>query len=328
MEILTNENLRKMIATHLANGGSLYDPKRQLPYYDSLMAVVRRHRRNGELDYKIEDLYSELGFVMDRAYNLYTELLDGLKGFDDGQGYVDDLNKVRGAKTVKNKLRDECDRLGCSPGDYLLLMTKYRFKKTFIQDDYVAVLFNQLREAYPTGDTTNIKRENPRLYEQIRHVLRYSPESVSMQDLAFYFGIENDRFKKEVPHLKIDEAKIVAQFKEASRLNPNFNAIVDDHTLYYQAIKCATSKNQTYKQWLKSHALPEQNTLEVPRLSQIVVDTDKRAKQISDAKAKIMKRDNLTRPTDPVNAYHFDLALAKKVIEEIAVKSQITTQLD
>ena len=328
MEIITNEQLRKMIGEHLAKGGSIYDPKRQLPYYEKMMSVVKRHRRNGEPDYKMEDLYAELGFIMDRPYNLYLELLDGLKGFADKEGYVDDLNKVRGVMCVKNKLRDECARLGCSPGDYLLLMTPYKFKRTFIQDDYISVLFTQLKEAYPDGDTTNIKRENPRLYEQIRHVLRYSPESVSMQDLALFFGIQNYKFKDETPEFKLDERKIVEEYIKAYSLNPEFSAIRDNSELYYKALKCATSKNQTYKQWLKSHALPQQNAIEIPRFSKIMVDTDKRAKQIQDAKSKIMKRDNLVRPTDPVKAYHFDLDLAKKVIEEIAVKSQNEIKLD
>ena len=120
---MTLEDIKKRIDDYVANGGSIYDGRRELPYYDNLQKFTKKIQSTSNPAFTIVDAYKLCGYTFDREYGDYHKLLQVLSEHADENGYVDSIKKIDGSDAPKTLLKKMSTPLNCSPSDYLILMT-------------------------------------------------------------------------------------------------------------------------------------------------------------------------------------------------------------
>ena len=318
MKKLTIEDIKKRIDEYVTNGGSIYDGRRQLPFYDNLQKLTKRIQSTTNPEFTIEDAYKLCGYDFDREYGDYTRLISTLSSYADKDGYVDSLKKIKGADAPKTLLKKMATALGCSPSDYLILMTDYRYEKAIITTDYIDQLRKELKATYPDGDITNIKRENPTLYEKLRHVCKYSPEVGinDMQSVAEYFGLTNDRFSNTNIYQHLEQKKILA---ELHTLFPDGNIDVlakNNPTLYHKIAKCAASEDKTIKQWLGDNGFNYTPSQKTNRFSKTVVNSKTREQELFST-IKSLVGNLKTDFKDGKDEYYYKKNIAKLILSHL-----------
>ena len=318
MKKLTFEEIKERIDNYVANGGSIYDERRSLPYYDNLIRLTKRIRQTSDPNFTIVDAYKMFGYDFDREYDDYCRLINVLQEYTDTEGYVDKLKETSGANSPNDLLKKMSATTNCSPSDYLILMTDYRYKKSIISTNYIDQLRKELQLAYPTGDINNIKRENPTLYNKLRHVCKYSPEIGfnDMQSIAEFFGLTNSRFSDKSIYQHLNTKKIL---NEINQLFPDkkIDIFAKTHpTLYFKATKCATSQNKTLRQWLEEHGYTYTQAQNTDRLSKTIVDGKVREQEIANITSKIVGNSQPKFDT-PIEKYYYKKKLAQLVISQL-----------
>jgi len=318
MKKLSIEDIKQRIEEHIANGGSIYEPRRQLPFYNNLQKLVKRIQKSGNPDFTMIDAYKLCGYDFDREFAEYLKLIELLKTNADENGFVDSIKKIKGDNSPKTLLQKMASKIKCSPSDYLILMTNYRYSKAIIATNYIEQLRKELNETYPDGNIINIKRENPTLYEKLRHVCKYSPEVGinDMQSVAEYFGLTNERFSTTSMYQHLEIKKII---KDLWDLYPD--GIVkelskDNLTLYHKAVKCAVSQNKTLKQWLESNGFNYISSQKTDRFSKTVVDSQVREKELMKARSKILGEERKTF-SNAKDEYYYKKNVAMLVLNHL-----------
>lgn len=317
MRKLTLAEIKQRIDDYVANGGSIYDRRRQLPYYDNLQKFTKRVQLSDNPNFTIVDAYKLCGYTFDREYGDYHKLLQILKEYADEKGYVDSIKKIEGSDAPKTLLKKMSAPLNCSPSDYLILMTDYRYERSIIITDYIEQLRKELKEAYPTGDITHIKRENNLLYEKLRHVARYCPEvGADMQSVAEYFGLTNERFSSTNIYQHLNAKKVLA---ELFKLYPDgvIDSLAKDHpTLYHNVTKCAASENTTPKAWLENNGFTYTPAQKTERMYKTVVDSKVREKELLSLRNSLVGKMR-TDFADPIEEYYYKKKIAKLVLQQL-----------
>lgn len=319
------EKLSLEINKHLANGGSIYDPKRQLPYYDRMQKLIRKIQKTYNPEFSRSDAHRACGFDFDPEYNDYTTLIDTLAQYSDENGFVDSLKKIDGANSPGTLLKKLADHIDAAPCDYLILMTDYRFEKAIIRTDYILQLMKEFREIYPNGgDTNDIKRLHPRQYEKLRHACKYGHEYgiTDMKSAAEFFGLENDRFSSSSIYYHLQEHEVLKKvlYYCPDRCIDNLQKVSPN--TYFLVTKCAASNGKTIHEWCISKNLTYNSSQNTKKLAKTVVDGKKREQQL------LAIRDSLIgsspkRFASPIEEFRYRKNLAKKVIE--IVQNQLTS---
>lgn len=318
MKKLTLEEIKKRIDDYVASGGSIYDERRVLPYYENLRGIVRRARKSGNKDFDMVDAYKLFGYTFDREYGDYCDLLNILSEHVDANGYVDSIKSIEGKDSPKTLLKKLSTSLNCAPCDYLILMTDFRYKKAVISTNYIEQLRKELKELYPTGDIRNIKRENPAQYNKIRHVCKYSPEvsANDMQSVAEFFGLTNPRFSSTSIYQHLNVKKVI---NKLTLLFPDkhIDSFAKTHPVnYFEAIRCAASENKTLKQWLEQHGFTYTQAQNTDRLSKTAVDSKAREEQLLSIRSKIAGQAQPEFKTKQ-DEYYYKKGLAQLVVSEL-----------
>ena len=327
--------LKVRMAQHIADGGSLYDPKRQRPYYDYLDYVYHGILKYDET-FTHTDLHQLCGFEYDTEYNEYLILMDMLKQHSDENNFVDSVKKSKGVKSPKTLLQKFATDMGVSPSDYLILMTDYRYaENAYIKLgnnpnlSYLHQLEVMTREVYPVGsNATGLKREYPHIYEGMRHFIEsglgYEMGIFSMADLADYLKITNENFST---HAKRSEFKKYEVFKKIRKLYPdgNIDNITKEHpTEYFQLARIARQEGVFINDLCKEGGLTYTIGQEVKRLGRMQVDPKRREKELSIIKNNLLSQYDQSKLESPVARYRFKKQIAQKTME--IINNPVSTQ--
>ena len=192
-------NLTREISMFQKLGGNIYSPRRTLPFYERLRSAGRAYQRETGEKIPMEQIYSDCGIKFDRDYYHFTLFLDNLKSFATADNKVDSLKRTKATQTeteAKSYLNFHANEIGLTPGEYLILMTDYRFENLTISGDYVGFLQQRFSKAYPDGLVKNLKAESPSLYWALKHFQEYAPEELSYDEALAFFGMKNISTKK------------------------------------------------------------------------------------------------------------------------------------
>jgi hypothetical protein len=188
------ENLTQELALFQKMGGDIYSPRRSLPYYERMRSAKRAYEKETGKELSYEDIYRDCGIKFNRDYNTFSQFVEGLSTIATPDKKVDIIktSKLPADKVeLKSYLNFHARDLGVSPGEYLILMTDYRYESLTIAGDYVSHLQQRFNKAYPSGVVSNLKAENASLYWALKHFQEYSPENLTYNEALAFFGLRN-----------------------------------------------------------------------------------------------------------------------------------------
>lgn len=329
------EKLKDQICDFIHEGGSLYEVSnvKNLPFYESVNYL--RKSSNGKIK-SFADAMDFLGFDYDPEFERYQKLCNTLSSFADQENFVDEIKKYR-HESADSSLKEFAKDLDCTPSDYLLLMTDFRYKNASKKANYLNELINRIYALYPDGNITSFRHSHPELYHSIRNVLLHAHgEFASMDDLADLLGVyvnedNNNHFSKKQIFKNINESQVVDEYKQKLASGKIKNISNDDPALYHKIYICSVRNNTSVYQWFLMHNLtPPANTTksETNRLSRIKVDPLVREKEIREKQREIIERENLSLPEKPSEQYHFRKELAKKVLKELDSSNNLSEFLE
>lgn len=319
------KNLKLKIIQYIKNGGDIYAPRRELPYYENLIYIKKSFKNKTGVDYSIDEIYQMCGipfsrtnFTQQKEYKQFLSFIERIKPFADEQGNVDSIRnaEIRAIDDIYYDLKNYADKYGCSPFDFLVLTTPFKMKKAYISLDYIKYVQQQLKEAYPDGNLKGIRHQNPHLYNNLRHIRYYLPEQLTMEEVANFLGFYNDEFVSSTLETMLDEGEVV---KKILALCPNRNATKLrelDITLYHNVVTLSRMNDQTIYQWLNNHNIEYDHKLDTPRFSKASIDTQKRALLLLTLKNEFLKEYDLENAND-LEKYLITIEVMKKVIKYI-----------
>lgn len=329
MDEKTIENLKNNIADYIAEHGMPYDIniKKEFPYYN----VMRYVGQNlGLEDKSFGSVMRALGFDFDEEYNRYTAMLNGLAKYADENNCVDEAKSHRGERDI-DRLRTLANDMGCTPSDYLRLMTPYHYSTGMVKTDYVGETIREIREKYPDGDVTNIKADNIKLYSKLRMIARTT--GVSMQDVADMIGIYPNgktirKFSDKALNVDVPLEEVVQEYKRGME-SGDIQKLTDDKNLYDRLVKHAYLMNCSIQDLCKTNDLPvDRLRIGTERLGRMNIDEQTRAKELLDKREEIISRDGLVEPSGGSEKYRFDKMLAKQVLTELSnVRDEMNSKL-
>lgn len=306
------EELTNRINQHLQNGGNIYQPKRQLPYYDYLSNVKTRFSKRDKTKYETADIYKMCGFDFDPEYATFLEIMADLQDLADENNYVDKNTNFKHVKSeTYGKLCTLATKHNSCLYDFLVLTTGYRLKESHIDLDYEKALIERLTKAYPNKDLAGIRRNNTDLYEMIRHLKKYKYPELTIDEVVNLLGFENSR-TIEGTSSAIDENFYL------EKLNQMFPTKVIDQSLhasqdvYYKFIKLSLSKKQSLVEYLNQHGYTYLQGNLVARCAQMKVDENARYKFLANKKMEFYKNhstENLTYK----DLYYLNLQLVDQI---------------
>lgn len=307
------EELTKRINNHIAKGGNIYQPKRQLSYYDYLMHVKDKFSLRDGVDYNAADIYKMCGFDFDPEFAEYLEILTDLQVLSDENNYVD---KKSSFKTLKSSSYGKLCTLATKHQsclyDFLVLTTGYRLKEANINLDYENALVERLHAAYPYGDITGIKRNNANLYEMLRHLKRYRYPTLSMIELIDILGFTNSKMKKQ-NLVMIDETVILNELAMKYPTKHIDSSLFAQKDLYYKMLKLSIINNLSLVEYLNNLGYTYLQGNLVARLAQMKVDENKRFEFLTKKKAEFYSKHHVENLTDKERYY-----LNLKLVDEVA----------
>lgn len=329
MDEKTIENLKNNIAGYIAKHGMPYDIniKKEFPYYN----VMRYVGQNlGLEDRSFGSVMRALGFDYDDEYYKYTDMINELSKFADESNCIDEAKKHRGESAV-DRLRTFAQSMGCTPSDYLRLMTPYHYTKGAIKTDYVTETMRLIQEKYPDGDVTGIKEKDPTLYAHLRNIARTTGSS--MQDVVDMMGIYANgktikKFSNKAFEVDMPLEEIVQGYKRGLE-SKEIEKLTDNNNLYFKLVKHACVLNCSVQDLCKANDLPTDGMrLGAERLGRIGVDEQTRAKELLDKREEIISRDGLVEPSGGSEKYRFDKMLAQQVLTELSnVREEMNSEL-
>lgn len=337
MEQETIERIKNQISTFLKEGGKLYGVKvKDLPFYESVR-YIRRHS-----DVELRDFAEAmrfLGFDYDPEFGRYSILLETLKTASDELRFVDALKKHRNGENPEflhadTILKESAKKLHCTPSDYLLLMTPYRYrtaqKKT---DDFASEIIKIIKSHYPDGDVSRFKREDPKLYNSIRTFLLQSQcDEITMAQLANLLDIHVNNFnnadfsdKKIFQHL--NEEEIVQEYINLPKAK-RFKIAQEIPDLYRKIYICSVKSNVSVYEWFVKHGItpPTKTRKQEQRLGRVFVDPAEREHEIREKQKEIIKKENLVIPENEIEKYYFMKELTKKVLNELSSEEALSDE--
>ncbi len=319
------ENLKNKIEEYIGNGGDIYAPRRELPYYEYMRGIKRSLEKELEREVLFDEVYGLCGINFDREYHenvveyqRFLSFYERVCRFADEKGYVDSMRKgeVRAVDNTYEQLKNYADKYGCSPFDFLVLMTGFKFERATVQVDYVSYLSQELLKAYPDGNIEGIRWSRPDLYEGIRHLRKYMPESASMQDVAEILGVYNERFSVKKLEVNLDKSAVLQKIHE---LCPDGNAtkLKDmDLTTYNEVIALARSEDKTPFQWMSENNLRYDFEVNMPRLSKAKINTEERANMLLAMREEFLAEYNL-EGVDDITRFNVNLQVMQQVLQRV-----------
>ncbi|MBQ9793191.1 MAG: hypothetical protein IJW32_05615 [Clostridia bacterium] len=315
-------NLTREISMFQKLGGNIYSPRRTLPFYERLRSAGRAYQRETGEKIPMEQIYSDCGIKFDRDYYHFTLFLDNLKSFATADNKVDSLKRTKATQTeteAKSYLNFHANEIGLTPGEYLILMTDYRFENLTISGDYVGFLQQRFSKAYPDGLVKNLKAESPSLYWALKHFQEYAPEELSYDEALAFFGMKNISTKKP-PEPKITkpivESEIVEELTELYPTREIKDIFTNNPKLYYDIVKLAVRSDQTVQQWFSTHGMSYAQGNQCARLSRYQVDAHEHEAMLLSMRAELLQEYD-TENADNIDMFRINLDIARRISKEL-----------
>lgn len=325
------EKLKAKIVKYIQEGGSVYDKKNELSYYEYMRSIKRALAAELGRDVSFEEVYALCGINFDRQYHELAEeykqfisFYEKVRAFDDGNGFVDSMREgsVREFDDTYFLLKNYADKYSTTPFDFLVLMTGYKFKKAYVPIDYISYISNKLKQTYPNGNIEGIRWEHPELYESIRHIRKYLPEQCSMQEVAEFLGVRNDRFGDTKLHAIHNKQKVIQEILSVCP-DRNVTYLHDKNlTLYHQALDLSRFEDKLLYQWFADNNLEYNFKMNIARLSKASVDTNKRASDLLEMRAEFLEQFDMEN-LDDIERYKILIQMLKSVNEKIKNQSPV-----
>lgn len=319
------ESLTKEINKYVENGGNIYTPKRQLPYYEKVSYAADLFEK--ETGIHLEDysmIYKDCGFNYSKSFYKFSEMKNQLSLITDENGYVDE-DKAKDNKRTHDNIRSYLNthslELGITPGEYLILMTDYRYKNLMVTGDYIKHLQSLFDKRYPSGKVKSLKREDPELFWKVDHFRNYFPGRISYDDALAFFGITNinDYKKPDYQPLPLNENILLEKLQQAfpdGKIGKDFTSMRQE---YYNAIRLAAKSGLTISEYLKENGFDYTAGITISRFSRFKLnDEDAKAHEtkLLTLKNHFLREYNL-EGLDEVSLFEINLEVAKKVSQAI-----------
>ena len=326
------ENLTQELALFQKMGGDIYAPRRTLPYYERLRSAKRAYKRETGKDLTAEDIYRDCGIKFNRDYHVFSQFVEGLSKIATPDKKVDIIktSKLPADKVeLKSYLNFHANNLGISPGEYLILMTDYRYESLTISGDYVANLQARFNKAYPRGVVSNLKAENASLYWALKHFQEYCPEDLSYNEALAFFGLKNisARGPEDTKQAPINEDYIVGKLEEKYPTREIKDIFSNDPKLYYTVVKLAVRNDQTVSQWFDSHGMKYAQGNNCTRLSRYRVDAQEHEQMLLGLRDELLQEYDTTN-ADAIDMYEINLDITKRIAEKLYGKTQDSSETE
>ncbi len=306
------EVLTQRIQNHIDNGGNIYQPKRQLPYYDYLHALKQRFSKRDGVKYEMQDIYKMCGFDFDPEYAEHLEIMADLQDLADKNNYVDKLSNFKQAKPeTYGRLCNLATKHGTCLYDFLVLTTGFRLKEAHIDIDYEKALVARLKKAYPDRNLTGIRRENTDLYEMLRHLKRYKYPTLSMAEVIDILGFTNSRMLTD-NYFNVDEASLLKQLEFMYPDKLINQSLCTNKDFYYRLIKLSVINKISLIEYLNKNGYTYLQGNMVARLAQMKVDENERYNFLMNKKKEFYSKHNIEKLTNK-QKYYLDLQLVDEV---------------
>lgn len=306
-------DLTAKILKHIQNGGSIYDPRRQLPYYESLRNTKKHLSQDDGVEYTNADIYKMCGFDFDPEYANYLEIIADLNDLSDENNYVDKLFNFKQTKPqTYGKLCTLAIKHHTCLYDFLVIVTGFRLKEANINLDYEKALVERLKKAYPDRNTTRFKRENPDLYEMVHHLRDYRYPTLSTTQVLDILGFENDRIMSNSTS-QVNENELLKILEEQFPDKQISSSLIKTKNFYYDLIKVSILNKMNLVTYLnsKGYAYIQGNLVE--RLALMKVEEKSRYNFLMAKKKEFYDSHNAENLTDK-ERFHLNMQL----IDEIA----------
>ena len=244
------KNMTKELSLFQKLGGNIYAPKQELPYYQRLRSAARSYQREFGERIPYEKVYADCGIKFDRDYYHFTEFIDGLSKVADEKGFVDTIKTKKAGPEqteLKSYLNFHAKEAGVAPGEYLILMTDYRYQSLTISGDYVSYLQEKFNKAYPDGMVQNLKADNTNLYWALKHFQKYAPVELSYNEALAFFGMQNTSKHQPLPSSQSPKFTEQVAMEKLSEIYPDRkadNIFSDQPKLYYNIVKLAVKNDE------------------------------------------------------------------------------------
>lgn len=306
------QELTSRIEKYIENGGSIYDPRRKLTYYDYLNHVRKRLAKENNTEYTNVDIYKMCGFDFDSEYANYLEIVSDLNDLSDKDNYVDKLFNFKETKPqTYGKLCTLSIKYKTCLYDFLVIVTGFRLKNANINLDYEKALIERLKKAYPTHNLSGIKHENNELYEMLRHVRRYRYPTLSMNELIEMYGFHNDHMAKEST-LSINEEAVLRQLDEQFPDKKINSSLLYTTSYYYDLIKLSILHKKGLVTYLNSKGYTYSQGNLVSRLALMKVEEKSRYNFLINKKKEFYDKHNAENLTDK-ERFHLNIDLIKEI---------------
>ena len=316
------KNMTKELSMFQKLGGNIYAPKQELPYYQRLRSAARSYQREFGERIPYEKVYADCGIKFDRNYYHFTEFVNGLSKVADENGFVDTIKTKKASPEeteLKSYLNFHAKEAGVSPGEYLILMTDYRYQSLTISGDYVGYLQEKFNKAYPDGMVKNLKVENTNLYWALKHFQKYAPVELSYNEALAFFGMQNTSKHQPLPFTQQPKFTEQVAMEKLTELYPDRKVddiFSDQPKLYYNIVKLAVKNDQTVSQWFDSHGISYTQGNTVSRLSKFQVDAKEHEEKLLAMKEEYLKDYNLEN-ADQIDLFRINLEITKKIGQEL-----------
>lgn len=321
------ENLKEKTKNYINAGGSIYDPKRKLPYYEDLQYIVKILRKKTGKKVSSADIYKLCGFDFDKDFDHFMTFRNELKKFVGKNGTVDTIKSkdVKSVNNVYSKLKSYTEKYNTNPFDFLVLMTGYRLDECSIKTNaYIDIVKNEILKVYPNGDITGIRHANPHLYEKLQHIRK--TYNTSMKEIIELLGLTMNKASTQKKP-SINKAKLVQDLFSLYPDGKIENLINKNIYVYRKLIKACNEEYKTTAEWCHENGFLYSEAKSVRRLGKITVDATARQKLLLELKRTALQK---YKPEQLANAseiqlFHISLNSSIEVINFLNTHQEIQT---
>lgn len=310
------QSFKIRLDAYLAMGNDIYAVnKKKLPFYYQGRGICKSIEEETGRKREVDELLEFCGVPYDRDFKDFKEFEEKLKPYTNGDVVAFPPRIDGKMDPTYSKIKTYGMRYDCNLFDFLYLTTGLKLSGGTIQGDYIENLSLDMFDVYPDGDITNIKRDNPKLYNRLRHLKRYLPEDLTSNEILDILGARAESFNRHFEKGQINEKEILSQLK---KLYPD--RIVKDlqkehRQLYIKVVKIAVSQDKTVKQWLECHGFSYPNATDIPRLSRTQADATKRAKFLQSLKDEKLKGIDLEKLGER-EKFHLNIKILEEILDE------------
>lgn len=316
------ENLSKEIQLFQKMGGNIYSHAKSLPFYERIRSATKSYQRETGEKILPEQVYADCGIKFNKDYYRFSQFVQKLGNHATPEGFVDCIKRTNATEEqveARSYLTHHSRQANLAPGEFLILMTDYRFENLTIAGDYVSYLQKRFETECPDGTVKNLKSENTSLHWALKHFQQYAPIELSYDEALAFFGIKNlskHKPPEQKENIKINEKEVIQNLTERYPDGNIKNLFSQDSKLYFQVVKLSVKNDQTLSQWFEDRNFTYTQGNANARLSKYRVDAQEHEQMLLSLKEKYLSEYD-TQNADEIDMYQINLEIAHKIGKEL-----------